>query len=175
MRKTGIVSLHSVTSSNALRFAHEASVGRETRLMLLLQNAAFVPLFRQAAQIVDKPDAVRVDQFASDAPPAKEGADALADVFASAGKDRMAAAKKALAYLDQAGRPDELMHTARRLVFLKGNDAHDYKFSSAVLEDYGHISPKWRNRYLAAAMFYFPGTSAPDNALVARTRAAMGA
>ena len=87
----------------------------------------------------------------------------------------MSAAKKALGYLDQAGRADELMHAARRLVFLKGNDAHDYKFSSAVLEDYGHVSPRWRNRYLAAAMFYFPGTSTPDNAIVARTRAALGA
>ncbi|HZZ27241.1 MAG TPA: hypothetical protein VFE46_04470 [Pirellulales bacterium] len=30
---------------------------------------------------------------------------------------------------------------ARLLVFLKGNNAHDYKFSSAVLEDYYHVSP----------------------------------
>ena len=56
MRKTGIVSLHSVTSSNALHFAHETSANKETRLMLLLQNAAFVPSFRQAAGITDKPD-----------------------------------------------------------------------------------------------------------------------
>ena len=66
------------------------------------------------------------------------------------------------------------MDAARRLVFLKGNDAHDYKFSSAVLEDYGHVSPHWRNRYLAASLFYLPGSGAPDNALVGRTRAASG-
>ncbi|HET6250163.1 MAG TPA: hypothetical protein VFE47_20905 [Tepidisphaeraceae bacterium] len=175
MRKTGIVSLHSVTSSNALHFAHNVSAENETRLMLLLQNAAFVPLFRQAAGIADKPGAVRVDQFEAAAHPAADAKDALADIFASAGKDRISAAKKALAYLDGGQSADDLMHAARRLVFLKGNDAHDYKFSSAVLEDYRQLSPKIRNRYLAAAMFYFPGTSTPDNALTARTRAAIGA
>ena len=42
------------------------------------------------------------------------------------------------------GRAEPLMNMARRLVFLKGTDAHDYKFSSAVLEDYAHVSPAWR-------------------------------
>ena len=60
-------------------------------------------------------------------------------------------------------------------MFLKGNDAHDYKFSSAVLEDYFDLSPQWRDRYLAAAMFYLPGSGAPDNALVQRIRAAFSA
>jgi hypothetical protein len=181
MRKTGIVSLHSITSSNALHFAHEETANDQMRLMLLLQNAAFVPLFRQAAGITDKPDAVRVDQFqpiADKSQPlapvaGKDEPDLLADMFASAGKDRMAAAQKALTYLDQGRSPEEFMHAARRLVFLKGNDAHDYKFSAAVLEDYRHLSPAMRNRYLAAAMFYFPGTSTPENPLVARTRAAL--
>jgi len=64
------------------------------------------------------------------------------------------------------------MHAARRLVFIKGNDAHDYKFSSAVLEDFYDISPAWRNRYLAASMYYLPINSAKDNALVNRIRSA---
>jgi hypothetical protein len=66
------------------------------------------------------------------------------------------------------------MHQARRLVFLKGNDAHDYKFSSAVLEDYSHLSPAWRNRYLAAGLYYLPGSERADNGLVKRVRAALG-
>ena len=48
---------------------------------------------------------------------------------------------------------EEFIDAARVLVFLKGNDAHDYKFSSAVLEDYYHVSPEWRNKYLARNMF----------------------
>ena len=168
MRKTGIITLHSVTSSNALRFAFEASGDPQTRLMLLLQNAAFVPLFRSAAGKL--PD-VRIDKLEA-APPAA-GGDAVADIFATASHDRPAAARKALGYLDQKGRPEALMNQARRLVFLKGNDAHDYKFSSAVLEDFSRLSPAWRNRYLAASMFYLPGSQGADNGLVKRVRAAL--
>ena len=66
------------------------------------------------------------------------------------------------------------MAAARRLVFLKGTDAHDYKFSSAVLEDYYHVSPTWRDRVLATSFHYLPTSRQPDNKLVARTRAALG-
>ena len=59
-----------------------------------------------------------------------------------ASHDRMAAARKTLGYLQAGHDPALLIDAARRLVFLKGNDAHDYKFSSAILEDYYHASPK---------------------------------
>ena len=35
-----------------------------------------------------------------------------------------------------------LMTTARRLIFAKGTDSHDYKFSSAALEDFYHVTPR---------------------------------
>jgi hypothetical protein len=59
------------------------------------------------------------------------------------------------------------------LVFLKGDNSHDYKFSSAVLEDYYHVSPAWRNRFLAAGVFNLRSSEDRDNALVKRTRAAL--
>ena len=71
--------------------------------------------------------------------------------------------------------PQPLIDAARRLIFLKGNDSHDYKFSSAVLEDYYHVSPAWRDRYLAASVFNLCGSIGPDNDLVKRTRAALQA
>ena len=45
MRQPGIASLHAVTTSNALRYAYETSGDDETRLLLTLQNAAFLPMF----------------------------------------------------------------------------------------------------------------------------------
>ena len=167
MRRTSIITLHSVTSSNALRYAYETSADPQTRLMLLLQNAAFVSLFRGAA---GKLSETRVDQIT--AAPSDDG---IAGIFNEASHDRSSAARKALAYLEGGGEVAPLMHAARKLVFLKGTDAHDYKFSSAVLEDYHHLSPEWRNRYLAASLFYLPGSQAKDNALVGRIRAALNA
>jgi hypothetical protein len=42
-----------------------------------------------------------------------------------------------------------------------------------VIEDYSHVSPGLRNRFLASAMVYLRGSQAPDTDLVARTRAAL--
>ena len=67
-----------------------------------------------------------------------------------------------------------LIDTARVLIFLKGNNAHDYKFSSATLEDFFHVTPAWRDRFLAASMFWLRGSGAPDSPLLQRTRAALG-
>ena len=85
----------------------------------------------------------------------------------------MLAARKVLAYLKDNQKPNKFIDAARVLIFLKGRDAHDYKFSSAVLEDYRHVSPTWRDRFLAASVFNLRGSGAPDNQLVQRTRAAL--
>jgi hypothetical protein len=47
MRQPGIVALHAVTTTNAMHYAFQMVSSDETRRMLLLQNAAFLP-FRQA-------------------------------------------------------------------------------------------------------------------------------
>jgi len=80
-----------------------------------------------------------------------------------------------LARLSATGDADEVINASRVLTFLKGNDAHDYKFSSAVLEDYYNVSPAWRNRYLASNAFNLNTATEPDNSLVERTRAAFNA
>ncbi|MEJ7594129.1 MAG: hypothetical protein WKF77_21530 [Planctomycetaceae bacterium] len=67
-----------------------------------------------------------------------------------------------------------LMNAARRLIFLKGTDSHDYKFSTAALEDYYKISPARRNQFMAASMYNLKGTNAADNRLVNRIRASLG-
>ncbi len=67
------------------------------------------------------------------------------------------------------------MTAARRLIFAKGSDAHDYKFSSAALEDYYHASPEWRARFLASSVFWLRGTGDKDNDLIKRARAALRA
>ena len=47
MRQPGIVGLHCVTSTNALHYAYPTSGNDETRRMLMLQAAAFLPMFRK--------------------------------------------------------------------------------------------------------------------------------
>ncbi|HMC65327.1 MAG TPA: hypothetical protein VKI65_10350, partial [Gemmataceae bacterium] len=174
IRQPGIVALHAVTTTNALRYAYEATGNDETRRLLLLQNAAFLPLFRGALGSRGTAKEARIDQL--EATPVKEsGPKAVAEILDDVSHDRMIAARKTLAYLKEHTGAKQLIDAARVLLFFKGDNAHDYKFSSAVLEDYYHASPAWRNQYLAASMFLLRGSGSPDNGLVQRTRAALKA
>ena len=167
MREPGIRSLHAVTCTNALHFAWQHCSNDATRRYLLLQNAAFLPLFRGNSK-----EKVRIDDL-QDAPLKASGSQALEEIFAEISNDRVSAARKLLAWLKQNPQPKEFVDAARVLIFLKGRDAHDYKFSSAVLEDYQHVSPAWRDRYLAASVFNLRGSGDSNNELVKRTRAAL--
>jgi hypothetical protein len=172
LRQPGIVALHAVTSTNALRYAFEATANDETRRWLMLQNAAFVPLFRDAlgnrGKVADHPiDALEPLDLD------KTGADAVTELFADVSKDRLTAARKTLGYVAAKGDPRSVMDAGRLLVFFKGTDSHDYKFSSALLEDYDHVSPAWQNRFLAAGMMNFKGSGTKDVPLVQRARAAL--
>ena len=96
-------------------------------------------------------------------------------MFATLSKDRLTAARDGAGLPAGATRParQELIDAGRRLIFLKGTDSHDYKFSSAVLEDAAFIAPAWRDRFLAASLFWLKGSGGPDSPLVKRTRAAL--
>ncbi len=167
MRQPGILALHSVTATNARRYAFQACGNDNTRRLLLLQNAAFLPMYREQAggRLADAP----ID----DMQPEPSGA--LDEIFREISTDRMSAARKLAGYLGQGGDLRNLINTTRGLIFLKGSNHHDYKFSGAVFEDYAKISPQWRDRFLATGAFYFRGSEDPDIPLVQRTRAALGA
>ncbi len=172
LRQPGIVALHAVTSTNALHYAFETTANDETRRWLMLQNAAFVTLFRDALSGRGKVGEAKIDAL-EPLDSASSGSEAVAEMFADVSEDRLTAARKVLSYTAAKGDPRALMDAARLLVFFKGNDSHDYKFSSALLEDYDHVSPEWRDRFLAAGMMNFKGSGGKDNPLVARTRAAL--
>ena len=151
-----------------MHFAFQNSWNDETRRLFLLQNASFLPLFRGNRNEL-KP--AKLDELEPANP--KEGKfPTIEEIFADISHDRSQAASKTLAWLQQHSAPQEFVTAARRLVFLKGNNAHDYKFSSAVLEDYQNVSPAWRERYLAASVFNLRGSGDPDNELEATSRPA---
>lgn len=169
MRQPGIVGLHTLTTLNALRYAFDACGDDDTRRLLLLQGASFLPLFREAMAKRGKVSDVRIDRLE---PADADGPDA---VFAALPNRRESAARMALGHLrsgDAAAR--QLIDAGRRLVFLKGTDSHDYKFSSAVMEDFDHVSPRWRGRFLAASVYWLKGSGGPDTPLVKRVHDAMG-
>lgn len=170
IRQPGILALHATTFTNATHYAFQHCRDEETRKLLLLQNAAFMPLFRGNS----KDKGIHIDSLEPMA--LKEpGAGAVEEIFADVSKDKLTAARKILSYLKESRDPKPIADAARRLIFLKGRDSHDYKFSSAVLEDYEFMAPQWRDGYLAASVFNLKGSGDKDNDLARRTRAALSA
>jgi len=161
MRRAGILSIHAMTTFNALRFVYQTSADDETRRLALLQAASFAPLFRGK---LDKD--VKLDQL-------EPQTATLEEIFVDVSKDKLSASRKVLGYLKDGGDATALVDEARRLIFTKGMDAHDYKFSAAILEDSALLAPAWRDRFLAASVHHLKGSLSPDNGLVLRIREAL--
>lgn len=171
MRQPGIIGLHGLTTANAMRYLQDNVMDESLRKQLLLQACSFNAHFRIAAagrgRLADRqinglmPAAMTV-----------AGDQARDEILQEISKNRSSAAEKVLGYLSAEGDPKALIDAARRMVFLKGMDSHDYKFSSAVLEDYFHVSPQWRDLFLALSVFNLRGAGERTNPLVDRTREA---
>jgi hypothetical protein len=171
MRQPGIVALHSLTSLNALHYAYQRTVDEGTRKLLLLQAAAFVPLFREAMTSRGKVATVKIDELR---PMEGNHKHDITDVYSVLSKDKAGAARMALSCMENNPTgAKELIDAGRLLIFLKGTDSHDYKFSSAVMEDFSFVSPAWRDRFLAASLFWLKGSTSGDSPLLKRTRAAL--
>jgi hypothetical protein len=170
MRSPGIVSLHAVTSSNALHYIYGAAGDDTTRKLALLQAAGWQPLYGQRAQ--SKSD-LAIDSFEPVAPEAA-GDEAVGEVFAAVNQDRGKAAAKALGYLARGGSADALFAAARRMIFHKGRDSHDYKYGAAAWEECRLAAdPRWQAPLAAATMFNLPGAGTPDSPLMNRAREAV--
>jgi len=170
MRSPGIVAIHATTSANALHYIYGASGDDSTRKLALLQAVGWQPLYRgrptpPAASAIDALEPTRPDAT---------GDEAVAEIFEAVSTDRAAAAKKTLGYLAAGGSPELVFDAARRLIFRKGRDSHDYKYGAAAWEEAVLTSDsKWRAPLVAAAMYNFPGAKAPDSPLMIRAREAV--
>jgi hypothetical protein len=172
MRRPNIVSLHAVTTTNALGYAYRRTSDRDLRLRILLQNSSFLAMFLARLKSGGKLPDKSVEQLAG-AESTGSTPDEVSSILTNINADADQAASQVLGLLDRdptaAG---ELFDATRRMIFFKGSGSHDYKYSSAVLEDFYHVSPSWRNRYLASSIYKFRGSGERDTQLLPRIRAA---
>ena len=170
MRAPGILSIHAVTAANALHFIYGASGDDTTRRLAFLQAVGWLPLYRAR----NRPDgAIRVDAIEGHAPDSG-GDEAVGELFAAISKNRTQAAEKTVGYLGRGGSPDLVFAAARRMIFHKGTNAHDYKYGAAAWEECQLASdPKWRPALTASMMFNLPGAETKDSPLMERAREAI--
>jgi hypothetical protein len=172
MHSPGIVALHATTSTNALHYIFTASGDDTTRRLALLQAVGWQPMFRGRA----KPTAASgIDKLApgTDAVVAT-GDEAVGEIFATINEDRKKAASKTIAYLGHGGSTEVIFDAARRMIFHKGRDSHDYKYGAALWEEcLWTTDSKWHGPIVAASMFNFPGAKTDDSPLMSRAREAI--
>jgi hypothetical protein len=174
MQAPGILALHATTSTNALHYIYTASGDDLTRRLALLQAIGWQPLFRGRTKLSDATgiDALKPEVEA----PASATDEAVADIFSTVSEDKKKAGGKALSYLARGGSSDLIFDAARRMIFHKGRDSHDYKYGAALWEEFlWSTDPKWRSPMVAAAMSNFPGAKTPDSPLMTRAREALAA
>ena len=130
-------------------------------------------MFRDAAKRRGHLQDAPVDELEPIAPTVSDET-AIKKIFEDLGGNRRAAAQEILGNL-QSGRSARLLvERIRKLAAFKSNDAHDFKYTSAALESFQHVSPAWRARYLTCGAMHFGGPDQRDNPIVGRTRAALG-
>ncbi len=169
VRQQAIVPLHAVTTTNAIHFLFRTVSDERLRQWLLLQNTAFVCLLRDSARGRGELPEKWIDGIE----PSESMPNSVNEIFKHVHQNADLAASEILKAADDKVSALEIMKAARNLVFVKGNDAHDYKFSSAVLEDFHAMSPTWQSRYLAGCSYLLPGASQPDSPLYARAKSAL--
>jgi hypothetical protein len=114
IRTPGILALHATTFTNAIYYAFQHCHDDNTRRLLLVQNAAFIPLFRAQQQ----GSAVRIDELE----PAKlesKGEEAVAEIFADVSRNdtRLNASRKKFSPISRTRVTcGFLADTARRLI-----------------------------------------------------------
>jgi hypothetical protein len=154
MRAPSIVLVHAQTTANALHYAYRVCASEPTRQMLLLQAAAFVAMFSQmAGTAVPGSDLETLQPVA----PHAQGREAVDEIFSDAVAGRRPQAiRKSLGYLRGGGDAAQLIAAVRHHLVYNAEEAHQYKFTEAVLDSYAQMpDPAWRNRFLSAGMAFF--------------------
>ena len=173
MRQPGIVGLHCVTSANALHYAYQTSASDETRAACCCCRP------RRSCRCSARPwwaaaSCATLSSTAGEGRAEGRRRQAIEEIFADVSKDRTLAARKTLGLRGDSTRADAGADDGGPAADLrKGRDSHDYKFSSAALEDYYNVTDAGRPYYAAASMFNLHGTGDRDNGLIERTKAAL--
>jgi hypothetical protein len=171
MRVPGILGVHTVTSVNALHYAFRVSGDSETRLLLLLQGVGWMSQFAHVMAARNDYGNADITKLDGNEIAAKPG-EAAQEILALVSSKPAEAAAKAFQYARDFSDPADFQRSAQSLIFTKGRDAHDYKYSAAIFEDYGLVAPAWRPHMLATAVYYMRGSDLADSEVMKRAREA---
>lgn len=153
--------VHPVTEINAFHYAWRTTRDEETRRLMILQGAGWLPLLRQDLIGFFGPmegEGIDTLGVAEDtAPPVDALFEAPSPTAARVRLDRDPTA--AAAYRARL----------RSFLMTRANQSHQYKFLAAVEEESERIHPQWASRMLAPAVTYLPTARDPETETLRRS------
>ncbi len=167
----GIIPIHATTASNALHYIFNASGDDLTRRLALLQAVGWQPMYRDRMKLKNP---IAIDSLKTDEKHAQTSEESVAALFDAAAADKQKGGARAAQFLSGGGQLAPIFDAARRLIFQKGRDSHDYKYGAAICEEViaaAHTSSQ--APLVAAAMAQFPSAKAPDSPLILKARDAL--
>jgi hypothetical protein len=169
MRQSGIAAIHTVTSSNAMRYAFNTSKNPETRLLLLLQGMAWMAQFRNLMS-PEKDKSIRITKLElADLPRSiKKSAELIMDTVTN---DPARAAQLAYSFDQKFESSQPVIQAARHNVFMKMREHHQMKWAAAIYEDYNLVNAEYRPHLLATSMYYLRGDGHANSPVTERALA----
>jgi hypothetical protein len=166
-----LASIHSMTSTNALRYAYQSAPDPQTRFLLLLQAAGWVGQFKTAA----RPETLRAFRITDLEAGSREGTrdGDVAEVFAGLRKDTDETAARVFRLAGDAGGRQAFFASALRFTASRVSEVHYYKFLAALIEDTPLVSAEWQPYFTAAAAYYVKGPADPEPPSMKRAREAL--
>jgi hypothetical protein len=149
----------------------------DTRLFLLLQAVGWMAHFAFTGGLRNDPDPAPgtniLELTAEDADIPDDPAATAESILRLAPTAPAEAVRLALAYARHHANDQSLFSAARRLVFTRATDTHDYKYPAAAFEDISIVSPSWQPHMLAASMLHIPSPTAAESQVIQRAKEAV--
>ena len=170
-RDPSLLPVHPLTATNGMAIAFNVSRVAETRKMLLLQAASWIPLYRRALGRM-RGLSMRGDGLAG----LKAEKGAMPDwrqVTAAMGNRRDEARQLALHALKKPENWAEAAQTLRSRLYKAGREHHQFKYTAAVLQEAQAAHPQWGPHILTAGFNYLPLGNEADSRAHQGTRQAL--
>jgi hypothetical protein len=159
MHRPGILPLHAVTNLNAMHYGFCTTSKDETKRLLILQTASFLPMFRGDSS---QEDADGIDSLK---PMGKASAE---EVFRIASEDKHRASGLIMGGCEDPDFLTAYSDVTRDLLVRKARGHHDYKYAAAALEEWDHCHPAWGPHVRAAGLFWLRTAGEDDGSVYRR-------
>jgi len=170
IRNAQLLGVHPMTILNAFDHASRTTSREQTRRLLLLQAAAWLPTAR---------DVLQGSKGLSMKGPGLDGLEISDDpgtvekAIEEASRSHLRSASLSLRVTREPQRAAEFIRRFRSLTLRKAAEHHHHKYAAAVFEEFPRTNPRWGSYLLAVCPSYLSNPADPDSEVTARARAAL--